>query len=111
MMTEFSAIALLVTAFVLGSLVLLPRNIAKAIGWHLQRKTHTRRRLILKRVEAEQQASWPAKERASPKSDDEDWEKVESAVGVGNSLQNDEDWQGIIGFFHPFWCVFQLLPL
>ena len=101
-------IVLLVIAFVLGLLVLLPRNIAKAVGWHLQRRTRTRRGLILARVDTEQQAYPPVKERASPKSDDEGWEKVERYTGRGNDLQRDEDWQGIIGFFHPFWCVFNV---
>ena len=108
-MIEISAIALLVTAIIFGLSVLLPRNITKAIGWHLQRKTRTRKGLILKRVEAEQQAFSFPKVRSSPKSDDEDWEKVESSVSIGN-LQNDEDLEGIIGFFHPFWYVFHFIP-
>ncbi len=74
------------------------------VGWHLQRSTAARRELILARIEVEEQ-DHQSRIRNSPKSDDGDWEKIETyASGSafnGGKLQ--DDWKGIVGFFHPFW--------
>lgn len=59
-------------------------------------------------------------EKSSPsttQAEDEDWEKVDtSSVGTaGNNHNNgqekkrDECWNGIIGFFHPFWYALLVL--
>lgn len=80
-------------------------NLAKAAGWHLRRRTRSRRQMILTQVKAEQKAYSLSKGRPSPKSDDEDWEKVESQVSweTKSGVKVNEEWSGIIGFFHPFW--------
>jgi alpha-1,2-mannosyltransferase len=74
------------------------------VGWHLQRSTAARRELILARIGVEEQ-DYHSKIRHSPKSDDGDWEKVESyasgSAPDGGKLQ--ENWKGVVGFFHPFW--------
>ena len=91
-------IACLTAAYVIG-------NLAKLLGWVLRRKTQLRRKLIVNRVNKELETYPSSRERSSPKSEDEEWEKVESHVRgrAKGILQGDEDWQGIIGFFHPFW--------
>ena len=90
----------------------LAQNVGKTLGWYLWRRTQPRRHLILAQVNAEEK-EFQVKERRSPKSDDGDWEKVEiNTVGVAkDGSQGDQDWQGVIGFFHPFWYIYQTLTL
>ena len=76
------------------------------VGWTLRRKTHGRRELIIERVDAEERA-WRHRRKNTYKNEDDDWEKVEGC-GVGTTPNGDAagaDWEGIIGFFHPFWYV------
>ena len=96
---------MLLTAIIACLVTFMITNLAKAAGWHLRRKTQSRRQMILAQVRAEQKAYLLSKGRPSPKSDDEDWEKVESQVsGKSKSgVKRDDEWSGIIGFFHPFW--------
>lgn len=74
-------------------------------GDHLRRRTSARRELILQRVKLDEQQLSP-KLQASPRTEDEDWERVES-YAVSKSVQGDihqeKDYAGVIGFFHPFW--------
>ncbi len=62
--------------------------------------------MIWARVKAEEQ-DVGSRGKPSPKSEDEGWEKVEShAVGtVKNGEKAEGDWEGIVGFFHPFWSA------
>ena len=96
---------MLLTAVTACLVVFVFYNIAQLLGWHLRRITQLRRNLIVNRVNKELEAHPPSKERSSPKSEDEEWEKIENHVrgGAKGVLQGDVDWQGIIGFFHPFW--------
>ncbi|KAL9596902.1 MAG: hypothetical protein Q9179_004466, partial [Wetmoreana sp. 5 TL-2023] len=73
------------------------------VGWYLRRKTAARRSLVLARVKLEE-SQLQLRERQSPNSDDGEWEKVEKhAVGSApNGGEADDEWEGIIGFFHPF---------
>ena len=72
------------------------------LGWYLRRKTHERRKLILAKVAAEEKSSL-SPEPSLSKSSDEDWEKVDKGEPKRSkkSLKNT-DWNGIVGFFHPF---------
>lgn len=74
------------------------------LGWHLQRSTSPRRELILARIEIEEQ-DYQSKLRHSSKSDDGDWEKVEryASGSAPNGGKSQDDWKGVVGFFHPFW--------
>ena len=87
----------------------LVQKVAKSIGWHLKRRTSLRRNLISAQVEKEEE-QYQVKQRRSPKSDDGDWEKVESytAGTAKNGDHGDEEWQGFVGFFHPFWYIFKV---
>jgi len=81
-------------------------SIGKAFGLYLKRKTAARRQSTLKRVRIEEEAV-RSFYRRSQKSEDDDWEKIESygaATSTNGSLA-DSDWEGIVGFFHPFWFV------
>ena len=41
--------------------------------------------------------------RKQTQDNDDDWEKVESTASAPNGEVPKGDWEGIIGFFHPFW--------
>lgn len=93
-----AALAILGTLFTGKWLV---RSVGTTFGWYLRRKTAARRQAILSQVRSEE-TDYQSQEK---KSDDGDWEKLESyAVGSSpNGGQADYEWEGIIGFFHPFW--------
>lgn len=79
-------------AAIIGPVVLLPylaRFLARQIGSRLRERTETRRVLLLKRArEEDQESPLSAKDRL--------------ATGQINEKPAHE-WEGIIGFFHPFW--------
>lgn len=79
----------------------LVRSAGTTFGWYLRRKTAARRQAILLQVRSEETDY----QSQGKKSDDGDWEKLEThAVGSSpNGGQADDEWEGTIGFFHPFW--------
>jgi alpha-1,2-mannosyltransferase len=104
--------ATLTFLLLIGAIPLFPilglhllRFLLRSVGNHLRRKTDARRELILERVKLDEQQLSPTLPAAT-KTEDEDWEKVESyAVGTARNgdAHQDNDYAGIIGFFHPFW--------
>ena|SRR2546421_6618112 len=112
--TPIAVLVALATFALIPSLIqILARRSLRLIGWSLQRRTSKRRELIASRVRSEEEA-YQATQKGSPKADDEDWEKVESyAAGTApnGDLPRDVDWEGVIGFFHPFWSVMWLWNL
>jgi alpha-1,2-mannosyltransferase len=84
---------------------ILARRSLRLIGWSLCRRTSKRRELIASRVKSEEEA-YQATSRGSPKAEDEDWEQIESyAAGTApnGDSPRDVEWEGVVGFFHPFW--------
>lgn len=103
------------------------RLVLRGVGWFIQKRTRSRREFIISRVRADEEEfqakqGSPASGKSSSTSqtEDEDWEKVDTSLAVGNNNGNghrekngqrkaqgqgskDQDWDGIIGFFHPFW--------
>ena len=82
----------------------LTKHAGQTIGWCLRQRTSARRKILFSDVGAEEK-DYRVKKRLSPKSDDEDWEKVESYVS-GSAKNGDvaeDEWEGVVGFFHPFW--------
>ena len=96
--------SLLAIALTVFAATWIARYAGQTIGWYLRRKTSGRRSLILSRVKLEEEA-YTSRDRKSAKSDDEDWEKVESyaAGSAENGAKAEDDWAGVVGFFHPFW--------
>ena len=89
----------LVAFFVLP---LLWRALGSALGWYLRKKTEGRRCLILELVAAESDMyrQSPRNSAGSVKvGDDATWDALNPATR-DKSL---DDWDGIVGFFHPFW--------
>jgi alpha-1,2-mannosyltransferase len=107
-MSAILIIALLTALPLIPFLVkILVRRSLRLVGWSLQRRTSKRRELIASRVRSEEQA-YQSAQKGLPKADDEDWEKIESyAAGSApnGDLPTDVEWEGVVGFFHPFWSV------
>lgn len=74
----------------------LVRFLGEQVGHYLRRSCRTRRELLLARV-ANESESFKAEH---VESEEHGWEEIAS---VGASNKQDEQWEGIIGFFHPFW--------
>ncbi len=112
---NFDALRYLLPTVVLAPLLtaaLLPflwRGTGLALGWFLRRKTDGRRARIFEVTEEDEkkfEAEGGASKQQQPASDDE-WENVDAytAGSVGNGETARKDWDGIVGFFHPFWYV------
>ena len=74
-----------------------------AVGWYLRRKTSARKKAILLKAKQEEKNFQLDEDPSSTLSDD--WENVESyATGSAvNGGPADDEWEGVVGYFHPFW--------
>lgn len=81
----------------------LVRFAGHVVGWYLRRKTAGRRAQIVERVEEEEKALKVQME--GRRDSEEEWENVESyaAGSIGNGEKAEKEWDGVVGFFHPFW--------
>jgi alpha-1,2-mannosyltransferase len=77
------------------------------LGFYLKKKTAGRKAQILEVVESEEEA-WLKEGKG--RRDSEEWETVDAyTIGTaGNGEQGEKEWDGIVGFFHPFWYVLVL---
>ncbi len=86
---------------------LLWRALGAALGWYLRNKTDGRRCHILELVAADEKKY--REERNSTDGDgdsgEDGWEQVDAHTtgSSKNGARADADWDGIVGFFHPFW--------
>jgi alpha-1,2-mannosyltransferase len=95
----------------LATLILFPllwRAVGAFLGWYLRKKTDGRRCHILELVEADEKKYLEEKRRSSSSEssgEDGEWEKLDAyTTGTAeNGGKGDDDWDGIVGFFHPFW--------
>jgi alpha-1,2-mannosyltransferase len=88
------------------SAVFLPKILrfgAELLGYHLRRSSRTRRELLLARVASETKTFEAAQK--NKKKEDDDWEEVGNTASSStlNVRKADSEWDGIVGFFHPFW--------
>ena len=83
------------------------------MGWYLKRHASTRKKAILRRVKVEEEALQNYNKHSQRPAEDDDWEQVESygAASAKNGGRAEDEWEGIVGFFHPFWCVKSILNL
>ncbi|KAK4118731.1 glycosyltransferase family 4 protein [Parathielavia appendiculata] len=94
----------------LATLILIPllwRATGAFLGWYLRKKTDGRRCHILELVEADEKNYVEEKRRSSSSAEggeDGEWEKVDACTTgtAKNGGMGDDDWDGIVGFFHPF---------
>ena len=77
------------------------------MGWYLKRHASTRKNAILRRVKVEEEAFQNYNKHSQRPAEDDDWEQVESygAASAKNGGRAEDEWEGIVGFFHPFWWV------
>lgn len=90
-------------------LPLLWRGIWALLGWYLRKRTDGRRCHILELTEADEK-KYREDRRSSSSSgeggESDGWEEVDaSAAGTAKNggKGGEDDWDGIVGFFHPFW--------
>ncbi|RHZ55207.1 alpha-1,2-mannosyltransferase ALG11 [Aspergillus thermomutatus] len=114
--TFLTLLALLATCVLLPQLPLgLLRFVLRGVGWVIQKRTRSRREYLISRVRVDEEEQLVKRAKSSPRGEDEDWEKVDSSSSSsgtagpskkgGNSNNKgpeDADWEGIVGFFHPF---------
>lgn len=76
--------------------------IGRRFGSHLRNKTALRRAQLLKQTESDEMA-YLVPEGTRRNSDD--WEAVNAyTTGTAKNGENtDPEWDGIVGFLHPFW--------
>jgi alpha-1,2-mannosyltransferase len=101
----FTLLSLIISTTI--AVVFLPQTlciVGKPLGLYLQRSSRDRRDLLLARVVKEQR-DYDAKHRDEDRKSEDDWEQVESSMtgSAVNGARAEEDWRGIVGFFHPFW--------
>ena len=122
--------AILVLLIAATTAFLLPQLIGNVVGlvlrgagWLIRRRTRSRREYVIARARSDEEellktlrAKKSTHSLARSSAEDEDWEKVDSTAGsggvktssssdngVGDGVKRPDDWDGIIGFFHPFW--------
>jgi len=75
-------------------------KVCRVMGWYLRRKTEGRRAHLVELME-DDDAKYGDGE------DQDGWESID-AQGLGsakNGGKAEREWDGIVGFFHPFWSV------
>ncbi|KAJ5709980.1 CAZyme family GT4 [Penicillium malachiteum] len=123
----FLSNAILALVVLATSALLLPRLagtllglVFRCAGWLIRRRTRSRREYVIARARLEEEEHRAPRPKSSTTSlarsqaEDEDWEKVDSSSGAKTVSSSDsgdgsksegtaqDDWDGIIGFFHPF---------
>lgn len=88
------------------------RLIVRLVGRRLRQTTEARRNIIYDRVRAEQASFLNSQDEGtksasaiSEEEDEEGWEAIETQ-GVRTARNGDvpdKEWDGVFGFFHPFW--------
>jgi alpha-1,2-mannosyltransferase len=101
-----SLIILSLLLSVIISAVFLPKILrfgAELLGHQLRRSSRTRRELLLARVASETKKH--EAEQKNKKKEDDDWEEVGNITASSklSAGKTDSEWDGIVGFFHPFW--------
>lgn len=103
-----SAVVLLLASTPLLLVLVAPtvvNRFGRFLGYTLRKKTEGRRAQLIAVMHEEDEKYW--KENARPKtSPSAGWEAVEGETDEksgSTGVQSQKDWDGIIGFFHPFW--------
>ncbi|KAJ5625924.1 CAZyme family GT4 [Penicillium lagena] len=115
-------LALLVLTAIAVLLPQLPRGllalIFRGVGWLIRRRTRSRREYVIARARSEEEECRASRAKNSASrsqvEDEEDWEKVDTGERPSSSSDSGatgmeegkkDDWDGVVGFFHPFWYV------
>ncbi|EXJ77691.1 alpha-1,2-mannosyltransferase [Capronia epimyces CBS 606.96] len=100
-MAASTVVALLAAAPLLPVIFLLLTRLAlRALGWFLQGKTRERKAAIIAKIQRDRAA---VQERQQvPQEVEEGWESIENVGTAENGESLQDDWTGVVGFFHPF---------
>ncbi|EFX06272.1 alpha-mannosyltransferase [Grosmannia clavigera kw1407] len=103
------------TAFVtalLAAILLVPRLwrlTGSTVGWYVRQKSDGRRQRLLRVMAAEElifqdEKKTKANKKTDGGSSESDWENVEAspADSAASDDKGEQQWDGIVGFFHPF---------
>ena len=86
----------------------LLRLFGRTVGWYIRQSGRSRKELLIARAAVER--TQHEEQGSAQASLDDEWERVDrirshSSGDVKPSNSGDERaWDGVIGFFHPFWC-------
>lgn len=91
--------------------VLAPRvipGIFMSMGWTLKKKTEGRRAHLIGLMDEENKKSTDKDFESKSSSSSGEWQKVHEAdagafAGTDGADKTDKEFDGIVGFFHPFW--------
>ena len=73
----------------------------RGLGWSLQLRSRDKRAAIISRIQRDKIAT--ARDQETLLEAEDGWEKIEKAGTAENGQPLKDDWEGIVGFFHPFW--------
>lgn len=93
-------LATVVPVFFIGHIA---RFLCALVGSNVKSKTESRKQLFLDRA-AKEEAETSRKDATSQSQLDGEWEKIDASTP--SSINGDKEaksWEGVIGFFHPFW--------
>ncbi|KAK7903211.1 asparagine-linked glycosylation protein [Exophiala xenobiotica] len=103
-MATSSVVAALAVVPVLPLILLLLVQLSlRCLGWVLQAKSKDRRAAIISRVQQDREAALELQQHLQRETEAEDgWETIEQAGTAENGKPSQDEWEGIVGFFHPF---------
>jgi alpha-1,2-mannosyltransferase len=124
-MLAFLSRAILALLVLTATAVLLPQLpsgllalVFRGVGWLIRRRTRSRREYVIARARSEEEECRASQAKDSTSrsqvEDEEGWEKVDTGErpssssgsgATGTEEGNKDDWDGVVGFFHPFWYV------
>lgn len=109
--TVISVVATLVFGFLpiicVFVLPLVWRQFGRVVGFLLKRKTDGRRSVLVSVMDEENEQN-PQGQSDSKSSSSDEWEKIGEEVAASKLNSKGKEWDGIIGFFHPFWYAPQM---
>ena len=85
----------------LWSLPVLIQLLGSSLGWTLRKKTDGRR-AHLKALMNEDDKKYRLRNAGRESNLGEEWRNIKA---LAEQKDTQKDWDGIIGFFHPFWYV------
>lgn len=97
--------ATLIAAVPLLVYLLLPvllRTLGSVAGSYLRKKTEGRRTQLLELMASDEKAFTKSKQASRRSSDSNDWENLDAGSDKVEGAPA-KDWEGVVGFFHPFW--------
>lgn len=105
-LSSYATYYITIIAMPLLHFFLLPwiwRAMGSMLGWYLKRKTEGRRAQLLEIMNEDDRRFAERAQGVKKGASDEDWERVETSAGsADNGGKGEKEWDGIVGFFHPF---------